>query len=70
MSDEHHKLKLKVEQAEAAAAHAHKVKDKREPGSSKDACLKLLTAKEKALEQLREKDLLQQRTAGVGQNHC
>ena len=63
-------LKFKIERAEAAAAHAQQVYEKTEPGSSKDSCLKLLLAKEKALEQLREKDLLQQRTAGVGENHC
>ena len=35
-----------------------------------DSCLQLLLAKEKALEQMREKDLLQQRAAaGAGDNH-
>ena len=35
-----------------------------------DSCLQLLLAKEKALEQVREKDLLQQRAAaGAGDNH-
>ncbi len=71
MSDEQDKLKLKVEQAEAAVARAQKVYDEAEPGSSKDSCLQLLLAKEKALEQVREKDLLQQRAAaGVGDSHC
>jgi hypothetical protein len=78
MSDEQNKLKLKIEQAEAAVAHAQKVYDEAEPGSSKDSCLQLLLAKEasllakeKALEQLSEKDLLQQRAAaGVGDSHC
>jgi hypothetical protein len=78
MSDEQDKLKLKIEQAEAAVAHAQKVYDEAEPGSSKDSCLQLLLAKEasllakeKALEQLSEKDLLQQRAAaGVGDSHC
>jgi len=54
------------------------VYDEAEPGSVKDSCLQLLLAKEasllakeKALEQVREKDLLQQRAAaGVGDNHC
>ena len=42
-----------------------------------DSCLQLLLAekasllaKEKALEQVREKDLLQQRAAGVGDRRC
>ena len=71
MSDEQDKLKLKVEQAEAAVARAQKVYDEAVPGSSKDSCLQLLLAKEKALEQVREKDLLQQRAAaGVGDSHC
>ena len=63
MSDEQDKLKLKIEQAEAAAARAQQVYDAAEPGSVRDACLQLLLAKEKALEQLREKELLQQRAA-------
>ena len=59
----------KVEQAEAAVARAEKVYDEAERGSVKDSCLQLLLAKEKALEQLREKDLLQQRAAaGLGDN--
>ena len=74
MSDEQDKLELKVEQAEAAVARAHKAYDEAEPGSYKDSCLQLLLAEnalllaeKKALEQLREKDLLQQRAAaGVG----
>ncbi len=71
MSDEQDKLKLKIEQAEAAVAHAQKVYDGADPGSVKDSCLQLLLADKKALEQLREKDLLQQRAAaGVGENHC
>ncbi len=78
MSDEQDKLELKVEQAEAAVARAHKAYDEAEPGSYKDSCLQLLLAEnalllaeKKALEQLREKDLLQQRAAaGVGDNHC
>ena len=77
MSDEQDKLKLKIEQAEAAVAHAQKVYDGAEPGSVKDSCLQLLLAKEaslladkKALEQVREKELLQQRAAaGAGDNH-
>lgn len=77
MSDEQDKLKLKIEQAEAAVARAQKVYDEAEPGSVKDSCLQLLLAKEasllakeKALEQVREKDLLQQRAAaGAGDNH-
>ncbi len=70
MSGEEAKLKLKIEQAEAAVARVQKVYDEAEPGSSKDSCLLLLLAKEKALEQLREKELLQQRAAaGVGDNH-
>ncbi len=63
MSDEQDKLKLKIEQAEAAVAHAHNVYDEAEPGSFKDSCLQLLLAEKKALEQVREKDLLQQRAA-------
>ncbi len=70
MSDEQDKLKLKIGQAEAAVAHAQKAYDEAEPGAVKDSCLQLLLAKEasllakeKALEQLREKDLLQQRAA-------
>ena len=78
MSDEQDKLNLKIEQAEAAVARAQKVYDEAEPGSVKDSCLQLLLAetasllaKEKALEQVREKDLLQQRAAaGVVDNHC
>ena len=71
MSDEQVKLKLKIEQAEADVAHAQKVYDGADPGSVKDSCLQLLLADKKALEQLREKDLLQQRAAaGVGENHC
>ncbi len=77
MSGEEAKLKLKIEQAEAAVARAQKDYEEAEPGSSKDSCLQLLLAKEaslladkKALEQVREKDLLQQRAAaGVGDNH-
>jgi len=70
MSDEQDKLKLKIEQAEAAVARAQKVYDESEPGPVKHSCLQLLLAKEKALEQVREKDLLQQRAAaGVGDNH-
>ena len=78
MSGEEAKLKLKIEQAEAAVARAQKVYDEAEPGSSKDSCLQLLLAdkasllaKEKALEQVREKELLQQRAAagaGAGDN--
>ncbi|KAL0032632.1 hypothetical protein WJX77_011773 [Trebouxia sp. C0004] len=49
MSDEQDKLKLKIGQAEAAVIRAQKAYDEAEP--------------EKALEQLREKDLLQQRAA-------
>lgn len=57
----------KVEQAEAAVARAEKVYHAAGPGSVKDSCLQLLLAEEKALEQLREKDLLQQRAAaGLG----
>ena len=70
MSDEQDKLKLKIEQAEAAAARAQQVYDAAEPGSVRDSCLQLLLAKEaslladkKALEQVREKELLQQRAA-------
>ncbi|DBA95588.1 TPA: hypothetical protein ACH3X3_013437 [Trebouxia sp. C0006] len=70
MSGEEAKLKLKIEQAEAAVARAQKDYEEAEPGSSKDSCLQLLLAekasllaKEKALEQVREKDLLQQRAA-------
>ena len=62
--------KLKIEQAEAAAARAQQVYDAAEPGSLRDSCLQLLLAetasllaKEKALEQVREKELLQQRAA-------
>ena len=77
MSGEEAKLNLKIEQAEAAVARAQKVYDEAEPGSSKDSCLQLLLADKaslladkKALEQVREKDLLQQRAAaGVGDNH-
>ena len=73
MSDEQDKLKLKIGQAEAAVAHAQKDHDEAEPGAVKDSCLQhllakeaSLLAKEKALEQLREKDLLQQcAAAGV-----
>ena len=70
MSDEQDKLKLKIGQAEAAVAHAQKAYDEAEPGAVKHSCFQLLLAKEKALlakekalEQLREKDLLQQRAA-------
>ena len=77
MSDEQDKLNLKIEQAEAAVARAQKLYDEAEPGSSKDSCLQLLLAEKaslladkKALEQVREKDLLQQRAAGVGDKHC
>ena len=63
MSDEQIKLKLKIEQAEAAAARAQQAYDAAEPGSVRDSCLQLLLAKEKALEQVREKELLQQRAA-------
>ncbi len=71
MSDEQDKLNLKIEQAEAAVARAQKLYDEAEPGSSKDSCLQLLLAEKKALEQVREKDLLQQRAAaGVGDSHC
>lgn len=77
MSGEEAKLKLKIEQAEAAVARAQKDYEEAEPGSSKDSCLQLLLAekasllaKEKALEQVREKDLLQQRAAaGAGDDH-
>ncbi len=77
MSNEQNKLKSKIEQAEVAVARAQKVYDEAEPGSVKDSCLQLLLAreasrlaKEKALEQVREKDLLQQRAAaGAGDNH-
>ncbi len=73
MTDEQDKLKLKTEQAEAAATRAQQVYDAAEPGSVRDACLQLLLAKEaslladkKALEQVREKELPQQRAvAGV-----
>jgi len=71
MSDEQDKLNLKIELAEAAVARAQELYDEAEPGSSKDSCLQLLLAEMKALEQVREKDLLQQRAAaGVGDNHC
>jgi hypothetical protein len=77
MSDEQDKLDLKIKQAEAAVARAQKLYDEAEPGSSKDSCLQLLLAEKaslladkKALEQVREKDLLQQRAAGVGDKHC
>ncbi len=71
MSDEQDKLNLKIEQAEAAVARAQKLYDEAEPGSSKDSCLQLLLAEKKALEQVRENDLLQQRAAaGVGDSHC
>ncbi len=77
MSGEEAKLNLKIEQAEAAVARAQKVYDEAEPGSSKDSCLQLLLADKaslladkKALEQVREKELLQQRAAaGAGDNH-
>ena len=66
MSDEQDKLDLKIEQAEAAVAQAQKLYDEAEPGSTQDSCLQLLLAeqasllaKEKALEQVRETDLLQ-----------
>ena len=70
MSGEQNKLKSKIEQAEAAVARAQKDYEEADPGSSKDSCLQLLLAKEKALEQVREKDLLQQRAAaGASDNH-
>ncbi len=70
MSDEQDKLKLKIEQAEAAVARAHQLYEEAEPGAVKDSCLQLLLAEKKALEQVREKDLLQQRAAaGAGDNH-
>ncbi len=78
MSDEEDKLKSKIDQAEAAVAQAQKVYDEAEPGPVKDSCLQLLLAKEaslladkKALEQVREKDLLQQRAAaGMDDKYC
>ena len=71
MSDEQDKLNLKIELAEAAVARAQELYDEAEPGSSKDSCLQLLLAEKKALEQVREKDLLPQRAAaGVGDSHC
>ena len=77
MSDEQDKLKLKIEQAEAAVARAHQLYVEAEPGAVKDSCLQLLLAekasllaKEKALEQVREKDILHQRAAaGASDNH-
>ena len=77
MSDEQDKLKLKIEQAEAAVARAYQLYEEAEPGAVKDSRLQLLLAekasllaKEKALEQVREKDLLQQQAAaGAGDNH-
>lgn len=63
MSDEQDKHKLKTEQAEDVAARAQQNYDEAQPGSFKDSCLKVLLAKDKALEQLREQDLLQQRAA-------
>lgn len=70
MSDQQDKLKLKIADAEVAAARAQQVFDAAEPGSFKESCLQLLLAKEralladkKALEQVREQDLLQQRAA-------
>ena len=77
MSDEQDKLKLKIEQAEAAVARAHQLYEEAEPGAIKYPCLQLLLAekasllaKEKALEQVREKDSLQQQAAaGAGDNH-
>ena len=69
MCDEQDKLKLKIEQAEAAVAHAQKVYDEAEP-AVKASYLQLLLAKEasllakqKALEQMREIDLIQRRAA-------
>ena len=71
MSDEPAKRELKIKQAEAAVARAQSVYDEAAPDSFRDSCLQLLLAKEKALEQLREEDLLQQRAAaGVGDKHC
>ena len=70
MSNEQDKLKLKIEQAEAAVARAHQLYEEAEPGAVKDSCLQLLLAEKKALEQVREKDLLQQQAAaGAGDNH-
>ncbi len=77
MPDEQDKLKLKIEEAEAAVAHAQKEYAEAEPGPVKDSSLQLLLAEKaslladkKALEQVREKDLLQQRAAaGMGDNH-
>ena len=70
MSDEQDKLKLKIEQAEVAVARAQQVYDAAEPGSVADSCIQLLLAEKaslladkKALEQVREKELLQQRAA-------
>ena len=74
MSDEQHKLKLKIE---PAVAHAQKVYDEAESGSVKASCLLLLLAEEaslladkKALEQVREKDLLQQRVVTPAAARC
>lgn len=70
MSDEQDKLKLKIEQAEAAVARAHQLYEEAEPGAVKYSCLQLLLAEKKALEQVREKDLMQQRAAaGAGDNY-
>ena len=78
MSDEEDKRKSKIEQAEADVAQTQKVYDEAEPGLVRDSCLQLFLAKEaslladkKALEQVRVKDLLQQRAAaGVDDNYC
>ncbi|KAL3152890.1 hypothetical protein ABBQ38_012197 [Trebouxia sp. C0009 RCD-2024] len=73
MSEEQDKLKLKIEQAEAAVARPQKACDEAEPGSFQDSSLQLLLAEnaslladKKALEQVREKDLLQQGAAADG----
>lgn len=58
MSNDQEKLETKIEKAEAAAARAQQAYDEAESGLSKTRCFTLLIAKEKALEQLREENLL------------
>ena len=61
---------LKTEQAEAALARAQRLYDEAESGSDEQSCPQLLLAEEKALEQVRGKELLQQHAAaGVLDNH-
>lgn len=62
-------LKLDNKQAKAAVARAQKVYNEAEPGSVQGNCL-LLLAEHKALEQLRDEELLQLRAAAGVTTHA